>query len=125
MILGEFLKARLGDAGAWNCSTDEADWCMTKGYPDFAAPWRDIVDPDECERVVIEAGGLAVLWDRGIGDALPDASAPYQPGDIGVVTAHGLEAGAIFTGERWAIRRQRGHLYAHPSLVAVVAAWRP
>lgn len=109
----------------WNCSTVPADWCRELGWPDFAAAWRHITDPAECETVPATAGGLLMLWEQGIGNALSVASAPFLPGDIAVVEAHGLQAGAVFTGERWGMRRARGMLMAAPEMVRVLKAWRP
>lgn len=125
MTLADFLRDNLGAAGAWNCSTLAADWCLALGHPDFATEWRDVVDPDECEAVPRKAGGLTVLWDRGIADALPIATEPYQPGDIAVLAALGLEAGGVWTGEAWAIRRERGLFFGAPELFVVRKAWRP
>lgn len=125
MRLGDFLKRELSNGSAWNCSTLPADWCLALGHPDFAAAWRDVTDPTECEAVPRAAGGLVALWDKGIGTALPPVDEP-QPGDIAVISALGLEAGAIWTGERWAIRAPRGlHFIASGPHVAIVKAWRP
>lgn len=121
MNLGEFLRG-VGP-GPWNCSTIAADWCLAQGHPDFAADWRGITDPDECDEIT--AHGLVPLWDRGIGDALPVVEAPFEPGDIGVIRAHGLEAGAIFTGERWALRSPRGFAAIRLGDEHVLKAWRP
>lgn len=125
MVLADFLRENLGPAEKWNCSSFPADWCLALDHPDFAAEWRDVVDPDECEAVTREAGGLVRLWERGIGDALPVVSEPYQPGDIAVLAALGLEAGGIWTGEQWAIRRERGLFFGAPELFVVRKAWRP
>jgi hypothetical protein len=65
------------------------------------------------------------LWEQGIGDALPVIDAPFLPGDIGVVEAHGMQAGAVFSGERWGLRRTKGMFMASPDLVRVLKAWRP
>lgn len=123
MRLGEFLTAAAADRGPWNCSTLPADWCLALGYPDFAAKWRGVVDPPECEEAA--AAGLAPLWEEGIGGALAEAEAPFAEGDIGVVRAHGLEAGAVFTGERWALRLPRGLAFARIEPEMIVKAWRP
>jgi hypothetical protein len=125
VTVGEFLRRQAGSAGAWNCSTLPADWCIALGHPDYAAAWRDIVDENACEATATDAGGLLVLWREGIGDALPPATEPYQAGDIAVVAAHGLEAGAVFTGERWAMRMRRGLMMVALDMVAVAGAWRP
>lgn len=39
--------------------------------------------------------------------------------------AAGLEAGAIFSGERWVLKAQRGLHFLAPDVVEVVKAWRP
>ena len=54
-----------------------------------------------------------------------DSVATLEPGDIAVVSAFGLEAGAIWTGERWAIRAGRGLHFLGTVGVRVVRAWRP
>lgn len=125
-LLGKFLREACAYRGPWNCSTDAANWCIALGHADFAAPWRDITEAAACEAVPARAGGLAILWDRGIADALPAVSSGFALGDIGVVASHGFEAGAIFTGERWAIRNAGGGMsfIALPDR-ATVAAWRP
>lgn len=125
MTLGDFLRENLGQAERWNCSTLAADWCVALGHPDFAAEWRDTISPEECEAAPREAGGLVMLWERGIGEALPVATEPYQPGDIAVLAALGMEVGGIWTGEQWAIRRERGLFFGAPGLFVVREAWRP
>jgi len=120
MNLGEFLRDHVTPAVPWNCSTLAADWCLALGHPDFAAAWREITDPIECE--VTAQAGLLALWDIGIGDRLP-AVTDLEPGDIAVVALGPIEAGAIWTGERFAIRTQRG-LHFTDSLT-VLKAWRP
>lgn len=122
-MVGEFLKAQLGARGPWNCSTMPADWCAALGHPDFAARWRGVVDPAECE--AIAGGDLLALWEEGIGGSLPVAETPYEAGDIAVVTRAGLQAGAIFTGERWAIQTATGLTALPLGERAIVKAWRP
>lgn len=124
MNLGDFLFDAANDRGPWNCSTLAADWCVALGHPDFAAEWREVVEADACETVPRQAGGLVALWDLGIADALPVVT-DLMPGDIAVVTALGLEAGAIWTGEFWALRAARGIHFLAPHAVSVVKAWRP
>lgn len=124
VTLAEFLAEAARDRGAWNCSTMPADWAIAKGWPDFAAPWRDITDDAECETVAGQAGGLVELWREGIGDALPVAQEPYEPGDIAVLHLHKAEAGAIWTGERWALKGKRSIVIARVAPENVVAAWR-
>lgn len=123
MKLGEFLKAAAGDRAAWNCSTLPADWCIALGHPDFAAAWRAVVDAEECDQVA--ADGLVALWEAGIGDALPIALEPLEAGDIAVVESGGVQAGAIWTGERFAIRALRGLHFIEAAAFRVLKAWRP
>jgi len=118
--LGDFLRDHAASAAPWNGSTLAADWCIALGHPDFAAAWRDITDPAECEATAQD--GLSALWVIGIGDALP-AVTDLEPGDIGVVSLGPLEAGAIWTGTRWAIRTPRGMHFS--SDLTVIKAWRP
>lgn len=122
--LGAFLKAACADSSPWNCSTLAADWCLSLGYPDLAAEWRGIVDPGPCEAVPAEAGGLVALWDRGIGQSLPAVST-LLAGDIAVVQFGDYEAGAIFTGERWAIRGPRCVHFVALQTVVPLKVWRP
>lgn len=124
-MIGEFLRDAGRDGGAWNCSTMPADWCLRLGHPDFAAEWRDTTEPEACEAAPEAAGGLAVLWDRAIADAIPPVGPPYIAGDIGVIAIYGLESGAIFTGDKWAVRIKRGVSFARLPESAIVAAWRP
>lgn len=124
-MLGEFLKAQCANGGDWNCSTLAADWAIARGHPDFAAEWRTITDPADCETAPAEAGGLLALWERGIGDGLPVVTGELVAGDIAVVGLGHLEAGAIWTGERWAMRATRGLHFVGPQMVSVIKAWRP
>ena len=101
-----------------------ADWAVECGHPDFAARWRHITDPVACDTIPLGAGGLVNLWAEGIGDGLPVVEA-LEPGDIAVVSAFGIEAGAIWTGWRWAIRAARGLHFLGADGVNVVRAWRP
>jgi hypothetical protein len=123
MTIGDFLLSVSAQRGPWNCSTMPADWCLAQGHPDFAARWRSVTDPVECE--AIASGDLLSLWDEGIGDALPVVAPPFQPGDIAVIGRAGLQAGAIFTGERWAIQTERGFGAVPLPESAIVKAWRP
>lgn len=135
MRLGDFLKRELSNGGPWNCSTLPADWCVALGHPDFAADWRYLTDPAECDAAPRAAGGLVALWDAAIGLALPTVGevggvpvrvSEVEPGDIAVITALGIEAGAIWTGKRWAVKAARGlHFVQDTRHVAIAKAWRP
>jgi hypothetical protein len=122
-MLVDFLRASARARGPWNCSTYPADWCMALGHPDFAAPWRHLTGIAECE--AIAAGGkLLDLWSEGIAGRIPVVTDP-RAGDIGVIERAGLTAGAIYTGERWALRAERGVTFLPLPHRAVLRAWRP
>ena len=123
MTLGEFLKREAGSQEPWNCSTLPADWCISLGHPDFARRWRHIVTNKAIKRATRH--GLVRLWHRGILRSMPIITAPYQTGDVAIVAAYGHEAGAIFTGQRWALRMQIGVMFVAPDQVNVLKAWRP
>lgn len=122
MTLGKFLKAAANNRVPGNCSTLPADWLLTLGFPDFAAPWRETTG-DAADAVL--AGELVGHWDAAIGTALPVVTSPFLPGDIGIVRRLIWEAGAIFTGERWAFQRRRGLAFAPMPDEAIIKAWRP
>lgn len=125
MEVMDFLEAQLVRADPWNCSTLVADWLIQCGYPDYADGFRDITDPEEC-RIVAEArGGLGELWEGLFAGAVPWADAPWRPGDIAVVAIGPHEAGAIFTGERWALRQDHGLSFGSPEFLVVTRGWRP
>lgn len=118
MTLGDFLEAAAADRGPWNCSTLAADWCIKRGHPDFAAKWRKTTGEAD------DVGPLVDLWREGIGNGLPEVE-ELQPGDVAVLALGPLETGAIWTGERWVIRRPKGLHFAAADQLELVAAWRP
>lgn len=124
MRLGEFLLAKARDGLPWNCSTLPADWCMSRGHADFAARYRDVTGVLECEEAA-EGRGLVALWEDEIGDSLPVVTGQPEEGDIGVIRAHGMEAGAIYSGVRWVLKARSGYTTASPQAVEVVKVWRP
>jgi hypothetical protein len=121
--VADFLFEAANDRRPWNCSTLPADWCLTLGHPDFAAGWRETIEETECQFAA--AAGLVALWNEGIGDALPAAPDNLRAGDIAVISRLGLEAGAIFDGERWALRTARGLIFAMLPGDSILKAWRP
>jgi hypothetical protein len=122
MTLGEFLQREAASRAPWNCSTMAADWCMALGHPDFAKRWRRITTGPAIRKATRR--GLVRLWLQGIGPALP-VVADLRMGDIAVIEAGGEEAGAIFTGQRWAMRRERGLLFVAPEGIPILKVWRP
>lgn len=123
MELADFLHDAPRNPAPWNCSTFPADWCVALGHHDFAAPWRHIVEPADCDAAA--SVGLLALWEMGVPDTIPVASPPYLAGDCAVISKAGLEAGAIFDGERWVLRTDRGLSFVHLPETAILKAWRP
>ena len=120
--LGAFLSAQMRDTRPWNCSTLAADWCMALGHPDYAARWRTVVDPLDCDAAA--DGNLLWLWETDIGDALSVVDDP-RAGDIAVVEVMGRQHGAICIGGKWALKAQRGMHVLAGDQVRVLKAWRP
>lgn len=75
--------------------------------------------------LIAEAGGLADLFVRGMAAAnIPEATGDFQSGDIGVVQLLGEQAGAVYTGKRWALVADRGMAFASIDRQYIVRAWR-
>lgn len=123
MNLGDFLFEAAQSRTPWNCSTMPADWCIARGHPDFAAKWRSITEAAACDAVA--AGGLLPLWREGIAGAIPEVSGDLRTGDIGVIAAIWLEAGAIFDGDFWVLQGPKGIACLRLDRCSVLAAWRP
>lgn len=131
--LGAYLE-RAGHmrrlAGVHDCCTFPADWAMLCGHADPMAAWRGVYDTDAAaERLIADAGGLAELFSEGMASAGIDELLPWQCpdelGDIAVVTLLGHEAGAIYTGKRWAFVPDRGLGLVSLDRDCIVRAWRP
>lgn len=126
--LGQWLRTnadRSRDAGVWDCSTFPAAWVMANGLPDPMAQWRGTYATDEdAMRLVEQEGGLCALFARAMASvgARPNDGAP-SAGDIGVASVFGLEAGAIFTGKRWAFVMDRGMAFVTMAPEHIVAVW--
>lgn len=122
MMLGDYLAeaARKKHVyGVHDCCTFPADWAVLNGWPDPMAEWRlGYINAAPAN------DGLFPLFAAGMdGVGIPRTSQVIE-GDIGAVTIFGHEAGAIFTGRRWALVAPRGMAFttADPSIVR--AAWR-
>lgn len=123
--LGAYLASVGGKPWVWNgyagdCCTFPADWRILQGHPDPMAKWRGAYDSEEsCTAFIEEYGSLFALWVDALG--APDEA--LHPGAIGVLTAHGHDAGGIWTGEKWAIRTVRGWAAASPQSVDIWGHW--
>lgn len=143
MTLGEYLSAGRLKPWEWrrhDCTAFPAIWA---GMGDALPPYSREA---EAEAMLHEAGGLVPLWSQVVA-ALPDAAeeiAPHsrQPGDVGVIELPAernevdpetgetvtiidiVEAGAIWTGKRWAFVPRAGGVAAVSDAVCI-KAWRP
>lgn len=129
MDLGDFLLAQGGKrrvSGEHDCCTFPAAWAFANEWTDPMSRWRGAyASEDEAQAFINDAGGLSELFARGMADAgIPSADLPYQEGDIGIVRIGDEEAGAIFTGRRWAFVTTRGLGMASVDEHAIAAAWR-
>lgn len=127
--LGDFLRtsaARRRVPGEWDCCTFPAAWAIANGFADPMADWRGrYATETQALDLIAEAGGLADLFVRGMAAAnIPEATGEFQPGDIGVVQLLGEQAGAVYTGKRWALVADRGMAFASIDRQYVVRAWR-
>lgn len=128
MDLGEFLAQagrRRRSAGEWDCCAFPAAWAIANGYPDPMAHWRGAYETEsEALDLISDAGGLVALFDCGMASAgISRREGEPQAGDIGVIKIGDLEAGAIFTGRRWALVAERGVGMASVAPEAVAAVW--
>lgn len=128
--LGEWLAAQGGrrrEPGVWDCCAMPAEWAIECGRPDPMALWRGTYATDEeAEERIAEAGGLAALFAIGMDDAGIREVADPEMGDIGVISLGAHEAGALFTGRRWAfVPLGRGLTFSSLDLSSVLRVWRP
>jgi len=127
--LGEYLRAaarRRRVAGVWDCAAFPADWVIANGYCDPLAAWRGRYDTEAGGLdLIADAGGLVPMFAAGLALAgVPPASGALQPGDVGVVQLGAEQAGAVFTGKRWALVADSGMAFASIEREHIAAAWR-
>lgn len=113
--LGDFLGERLAwprRSGTWDCCAFPAAWAMACGLADPMAEYRGAYSTEaEAEDIVARAGGLAGIFGaglEGVGAVRLEAGEEAQAGDVGIIALLGEEAGAIYTGRRWAFVAERG-----------------
>lgn len=119
------LGGRRREPGIFDCVTMPAEWCIANGYPDPMAHRRGAYDSEEqAQEFIREAGGLVALLDRFLGAVgIAGRDGEPQPGDIGVISIRGEEAGGIFTGQRWALVGERGLIFVTIDAEHVAKAW--
>jgi hypothetical protein len=115
--LAAFLRAEQRRGFSWtgaSCLLLPADWMVACGLPDPAAPWRDrIADEDAARTLLASAGGVRAFAVSAMAPtgALRIPTHAVRRGDVGVVRLRGpegeIEAGAVCTGPRWAVRSRR------------------
>lgn len=122
VTLGEYLTEaarRKYAIGTWDCAVFPADWVMNNGHPDPLADWRGQYATDDFG----EAGLIDLFADGADAAGLAATDVPRE-GDVGIISLLGRQAGAIFTGRRWAVVAQRGLACASLSPDCVLRAWR-
>ena len=116
--------------GETDCMLCLADWVLRVKGVDPAAHIRQMYDgPGSCQR---ETGFLrdpvaAVEACLATIGGLPRVDDP-EPGDVAIVKAVGTDGriascGAIWLGDAWGCKGQRGTTTLKPHLVEVVAIW--
>lgn len=126
--LGAFLGERLAwprQAGSWDCCTFPAEWAMACGFADPMAEYRGTYATEaEAEDILARAGGLLGIFGAGLEGVGARPVEHAQAGDIGIIALLGQEAGAIYTGRRWAFVAERGLGFASLEPAAVARIWR-
>jgi hypothetical protein len=125
MTLGEFLAdaaCRPYALGIWDCVTFPAAWAMANGHDDPLGDWRGgYVTEDVADA---ETGMFDLFAEQAEAAGLIRTEMPVE-GDIGVVSLFGRQAGAIFTGRRWAmLAPPRGLAFASLDAGSVLGVWR-
>jgi len=111
-------------AGLWDCCAMPAQWCMDNGYPDPMAYWRGLyATEDEGDEWIAKAGGLTELFVKGMASVGISTTAIASPGVIGTLKVGDDEAGAIYTGKRWALVANRGIAFVSFTSDDVVQMW--
>lgn len=113
------------EAGVHDCVTFPAAWAIANDWADPMAEWRGAYDTEErAMELIRDAGGLAIICDAGMAQAgIPERYGEPVSGDIGVLTLGGHEAGAIFTGRRWALVAECGLAFASVDPDCVLRKW--
>jgi hypothetical protein len=132
MTYAELLQAHVdaveGKSVVWgesDCTSWAASWVRTvtgKNVP-FLGSYTDI---ETAHRLIDEAGGLDVLWNRALAQ-VNIVSTPYDPilGDIGIVdTASFGPVGVIFAQDGVALwRADTGTALLRPRRRTIIKAW--
>ncbi|MCW1844118.1 DUF6950 family protein [Prosthecomicrobium hirschii] len=109
-----------------DCVGMVARWLALHGHPGALAILPIRGDEDMAARQIAEGGGLrAVMAHHAARLGMQEVTVP-QIGDVAWLGFRGnRETGAIFCGETWAMRTQRGIGRLRQECVAFKMAWRP
>lgn len=127
--LGAFLQSNLErrrEPEAWDCCGMPAAWSMACGTADPMADWRGRYRTDaEAEDILAGAGGLIGLFGSGLESVgwRPTLDEP-EAGDLAVITLLDEEAGALYTGRRWAFVATRGLGFVSLERDCIARTWR-
>lgn len=112
--------------GVWDCATMPAEWAIHCGYSDPVLKWRGAWADENSALAIIEgAGGLVPLFDDGLFSVgVGRRYGEPELGDIGVIRIMDNEAGAIYTGKRWAFVANRGLAYCSIEPEYIAATWK-
>lgn len=126
--LGDFLADNLRRpyvSGEWDCCTFPSAWAIARGFADPMAGWRGAYrDDDEAQDIITLGGGLSSLFDAGLVSVGARRVEQSEAGDIGIISILGHEAGAVYTGRRWAFVAERGLGFVSLEPGAVARLWR-
>lgn len=102
-----------------------AAWSIACGTADPMAAWRGAYATDvEAEEILAREGGLAGIFGAGLEGVGWEPVNEPQAGDVGVVALLDDEAGAIYTGRRWAFVATRGLGFTSLDRDAISHIWR-
>lgn len=124
-MLAAFLAHHESKPQVWgevDCCLVLADWMEWLGYEDCAADLRGTYDSEDgCRSVIAAAGGLRPLIERCNRLGLEETEVPTvgSIGLIGSATSINRQWGAIWNGERWLVRMERGFVpfFAKPLVI--------
>src|SRR5690606_7770473 len=97
------------EPGVWDCCALPAAWSLHLGTADPMAGYRGAYSSEaEAEDIIARAGGLVPLFTAGLESVGWQRVGAPAMGDIGIIGLLGEEAGAVYTGGRWAFVAERG-----------------
>ena len=112
--------------GEADCMTFGADWLVLCGWPDPMADVRGLYgDALTCERATGFIRDPVGVTGRRLAAIGIVRGNQLHAGDVAIVRlpGHPRPVGAIWLGEAWAVKGERGTTTVHPQFVAVEAFW--